>query len=77
VIFSDGWDRGETALLDAEMKSLKRQVKRILWLNPLLGSKDYQPLCKGMSTALHYLDHFLPCHNLASLRNMSRLLAKL
>jgi uncharacterized protein with von Willebrand factor type A (vWA) domain len=77
VIFSDGWDRGETALLDAEMKSLKRQVKRILWLNPLLGSKDYQPLCKGMSTALQYLDHFMPCHNLLSLKNMSRLLTKL
>ena len=77
LIFSDGWDRGEISLLDAEMKNLKRQVKRILWLNPLLGSKDYQPLCKGMSTALQYLDHFLPCHNLLSLKNMSRLLTKL
>jgi uncharacterized protein with von Willebrand factor type A (vWA) domain len=77
LIFSDGWDRGETALLDAEMKNLKRQVKRILWLNPLLGSKDYQPLCKGMSTALRYLDHFLPCHNLLSLKNMSHLLTRL
>ena len=77
LIFSDGWDRGETALLDAEMKSLKRQVKRILWLNPLLGSKDYKPLCRGMSTALQYLDHFLPCHNLLSMKNMSHLLTKL
>jgi len=77
LIFSDGWDRGETALLDAEMKSLKRQVKRILWLNPLLGSKDYEPLCRGMSTALQYLDHFLPCHNLLSMKNMSHLLMKL
>jgi uncharacterized protein with von Willebrand factor type A (vWA) domain len=77
LIFSDGWDRGETALLDAEMKRLKRQVKRILWLNPLLGSKDYEPLCKGMSAALQYLDHFLPCHNLLSLKNMSHLLTKL
>ncbi len=77
LIFSDGWDRGETALLDTEMKNLKRHVKRILWLNPLLGSKDYQPLCKGMSTALQYLDHFLPCHNLLSLKNMSHLLTRL
>ena len=76
LIFSDGWDRGETALLDAEMKSLKRQMKRILWLNPLLGSKDYEPLCRGMSTALQYLDHFLPCHNLLSMKNMSHLLTK-
>ncbi len=77
LIFSDGWDRGDTALLDAEMRNLKRQVKRIIWLNPLLGSKDYQPLCKGMSTALPYLDHFLPCHNFLSLKYLGHLLTKL
>ena len=77
LIFSDGWDRGEVSLLDAEMKNLKRQVKRILWLNPLLGSKDYQPLCRGMSTALPYLDYFLPCHNFSSLKSLSHLLTRL
>jgi uncharacterized protein len=76
LIFSDGWDRGETALLDAEMKNLKRQVKKTIWLNPLLGSKDYQPLCKGMSTVLPYLDHFLPCHNFLSLTNLTHLLTR-
>jgi len=76
-IFSDGWDRGDTALLDSEMKNLKRQVKRVIWLNPLKGSRDYQPLCKGMSAALPYLDHFLPCHNFFSLKNLSTLVPKL
>ena len=70
LIFSDGWDRGDTQLLDSEMKHLKRQVKRLIWLNPLLGSHKYQPLCKGMATALPYLDHFLPCHNIASLKKL-------
>ena len=76
-IFSDGWDRGDTALLDSEMKNLKRQVKKVIWLNPLKGSRDYQPLCKGMSTALPHLDHFLPCHNFSSLKNLSHLISKL
>ncbi len=76
LIFSDGWDRGEATLLDLEMENLKRQVKRLIWLNPLLGSPNYQPLCKGMSTALPYLDHFIPCHNLASLKKMVPLIAE-
>ena len=76
LIFSDGWDRGDTRLLDSEMKNLKRQVKRLIWLNPLLGSRGYQPLCKGMATALPYLDHFLPCHNFASLKSLTHLLGK-
>ncbi len=75
LIFSDGWDRGDTMLLDSEMKSLKRQVKRLIWLNPLLGNQNYQPLCKGMSTALPYIDHFLPCHNLLSLKKLGRLIS--
>jgi uncharacterized protein with von Willebrand factor type A (vWA) domain len=77
LIFSDGWDRGDTMILDAEMKSLKRRVKRLIWLNPLLGNQNYQPLCKGMSTALPYLDHFLPCHNFSSLRKLNYLMSKI
>jgi uncharacterized protein with von Willebrand factor type A (vWA) domain len=76
-IFSDGWDRGETILLDLEMRNLKRLAKRLIWLNPLLGSQNYQPLCKGMSTALPYLDHFLPCHNLSSLEKLGQLISKI
>jgi len=77
LIFSDGWDRGDTKLLESEMRNLKRQVKRLIWLNPLLGSQNYQPLCKGMSAALPYLDHFLPCHNFLSLRNLSNIITKM
>jgi uncharacterized protein len=77
LIFSDGWDRGDTQLLDSEMKQLKRRVKRLIWLNPLLGSPAYQPLCKGMATALPYLDHFLPCHTIASLKHLSHLLVRI
>jgi len=75
LIFSDGWDRGDSALLDCEMKNLKKKVRRLIWLNPLKESRYYQPLCRGMATALPYLDDFLPCHNFRSLNNLAHLLA--
>ena len=35
-----------------EMERLRRRVHKLMWLNPLLGSPGYQPLCLGMKTAL-------------------------
>jgi uncharacterized protein with von Willebrand factor type A (vWA) domain len=70
LVFSDGWDRGDAKLLDREMAHLKRNVRKLIWLNPLLNSPGYEPICKGMSTCLPYVDHFLPCHNLVSLKNV-------
>ena len=67
VVLSDGWDCGDVDLLGEEMKNLKRRCRKILWLNPLLGSENYEPLCKGMQAVLPYLDYFLPAHNLESL----------
>ncbi len=67
VIISDGWDRGNVALLEQEMINLKRRCHKVIWLNPLLASKDYQPLCKGMQAVLPHLDYFLSVHNVESL----------
>ncbi len=77
VIISDGWDRGDVSLLEREMQSLKRRCHRIIWLNPLLASENYEPLCKGMQAALPYLDLFLSVHNLNSLVALGRTLQKL
>lgn len=77
VILSDGWDQGDADLMRGEMEQLRRRVHRIIWLNPLLGNANYQPLCKGMQTALPFLDHFLPVHNLESLAEVTKLLRTL
>ncbi|HWP56584.1 MAG TPA: VWA domain-containing protein [Candidatus Acidoferrales bacterium] len=77
VIISDGWDRGDAALLEREMRSLKRRSHKIIWLNPLLASENYEPLCKGMRAAMPHLDLFLPVHNLSSLLDLGRKLEKL
>jgi uncharacterized protein len=75
VIISDGWDTGDTTVLDAEMAKLRARAFRVIWLNPLLGSPNYQPLCKGMHTALPYVHDFMPIHNVESLRKFGRLVA--
>lgn len=77
VIISDGWDRGDVALLEREMQNLKRRCRKIIWLNPLLASDHYEPLCKGMQAALPYLDLFLSVHNLKSLIDLGRTLQRL
>jgi len=71
VIISDGWDRGEIALLEGEVSRLRRSVHRLIWLNPLMGSPDYQPLALGIQTVLPYVDDFYPLHNLASLEQLA------
>jgi uncharacterized protein with von Willebrand factor type A (vWA) domain len=77
VIISDGWDRGDVSLLEREMQDLKRRCKKIIWLNPLLASDNYEPLCKGMQAALPYLDLFLSVHNVNSLITLGRTLQKM
>ena len=75
LVISDGWDRGELPLLRREMKRLALSCHRLIWLNPLLGDLDYQPLAQGMSAALPFIDDFLPVHNLDSLAQLARVLS--
>jgi len=77
IIISDGWDTGDTVMLDSAMAQLRRMALRVIWLNPLLGSANYQPLCKGIQTALPYVHDFLPVHNVESLRQFGHLVASL
>jgi uncharacterized protein with von Willebrand factor type A (vWA) domain len=77
LVISDGWDRGDVNLLKREMARLKRNCHRLIWLNPLLGAPDYEPLTRGIQAALPNIDHFLPVHNLASLEDLATRLADL
>ena len=74
VILSDGWDTGDPLLLGDALELLKKRCRRLIWLNPLLGSEGYEPLAQGMQAALPHLSAFAPAHNLASLRALERLL---
>jgi len=72
MILSDGWDTGDPEVLAAQMRVARRRAQRILWLNPLLGLKEYQPITRGMAAALPYVDVFAPAHNLVSLLALER-----
>ena len=77
ILISDGWDRGDTDVLRRSMEMLHRHAYRLIWLNPLLGSEGYQPICRGIRTALPYVDYFLPAHNLESLAQLTKVLIPL
>jgi len=77
LIVSDGWDRGDPALLGRELARVRRRCSRVIWLNPLLGSAGYEPLTRGMRAALAHIDDFMPAHNLASLEQLATHLRQL
>jgi uncharacterized protein len=77
MIVSDGYDTGAPERLAAEMARLRRRCRRIVWLNPLLGWRDYSPQARGMHAALPYVDLFAPAHNLESLAALETYLARI
>jgi uncharacterized protein len=72
IILSDGWDTGTPEVLVAELSKIKRRVSKLIWLNPLLGLEDYEPITRGMSAARPYIDVFAPAHNLESLLELEK-----
>lgn len=75
VIASDGWERGDPALLGAQMARLARQAYRVIWVNPHKGHEEYQPLTGGMRAALPYIDDLVAGHSLAAYEELSERLA--
>jgi uncharacterized protein with von Willebrand factor type A (vWA) domain len=75
VIVSDGWEREDPALVGREMARLGRVAYAVIWVNPLKGNPDYQPLAGGMRAALPFVDRFLAGHNLRSLEELATILA--
>lgn len=67
VILSDGWDVGDPEQLGAAMAELHRRVGKVIWINPLMGAREFTPATRGMQAALPWVDVLAPGHNLASL----------
>jgi uncharacterized protein with von Willebrand factor type A (vWA) domain len=77
LIVSDGWERQDPELVRREMARLARTAYAVVWVNPLKGHSDYEPLSAGMQAALPYIDRFLPGHNIASLEGLADSLASI
>jgi hypothetical protein len=75
IVVSDGWDRGDPALVAIEAARLRRNCHRLVWLNPLAGTAGYQPLAAGMRAAFPYIDDFLAAGTVASLERLGEVLA--
>ncbi len=75
IVVSDGWDRGDPALVAVEAARLRRNCHRLVWLNPLAGTAGYQPLAAGMRAAFPYIDDFLAAGTIASLERLGEVLA--
>ena len=72
VIMSDGYDTGDASEVGNALAQLKRRGCKLIWLNPLLGWKDYQPVAASMAAALPHIDYFAPCNTLDSLRDLEQ-----
>ena len=70
LIFSDGYDTGEPALLAQSLVQLRRQVRRIVWLNPLAAQPGFAPVSQGLTAALPHVDEHVAAHDLASLERV-------
>ncbi|MWA01307.1 VWA domain-containing protein [Actinomadura sp. LD22] len=75
VIASDGWERGDAALLGEQMARLRRLAHRVIWANPHKARPGYEPLTAGMAAALPHVDDFTSGHSLAALEGLARLIA--
>ena len=75
LIVSDGWERHDPSLVGREMQRLHRAAFAVVWVNPLKGGRDYEPLAGGMRAALPFIDRFVTGHNLASLDELAGLLS--
>ncbi len=77
IILSDGYDTEPPELIAENLQRLKRRNCKIVWLNPLKGWRDYQPVARGMAAALPWLDHFAAANTLESLAELEPALARL
>jgi uncharacterized protein with von Willebrand factor type A (vWA) domain len=70
VIVSDGWERGDVGELTRAMWRLRLTSHTLIWVNPLTGDPEFEPLAAGMVAALPHVDLFLPGHDLRSLTGL-------
>lgn len=74
TVVSDGWERGDVGELAAAMARLRMTSHTVVWVNPLTGDPQFQPLAAGMAAALPHVDLFLPGHDLRSLTGLLEVL---
>lgn len=75
VVCSDGWERGDAALLGAQLQRLASLAHRVVWLNPHRGKRGYEPVQAGIVAVLPHLDDLVAGHSLASFAELLEVVA--
>jgi len=75
VVCSDGWERGDAALLGEQMARLSRLAHEVIWLNPHRGKLGYQPVQAGIAAAMPYVDQLVAGHSLAAFDRLLEVVA--
>jgi uncharacterized protein with von Willebrand factor type A (vWA) domain len=75
VVFSDGWERGDAALLGEQMRRLHSIAHRVVWVNPHVGKDGYLPVQQGIVAALPYVDDLVAGHSLATFADLIEVVA--
>ena len=74
ILLTDGLDRGEGQELGKQMERLSKSCRQLVWLNPLLRYKKFEPRAEGVRIMLPYVDVFRSAHNINSLAELPALL---
>ena len=77
LLVSDGWERGDPALLAREMATLRRSCHRLLWIDPLAARPGFEPATVGLRAALPHVDELVPAASVASLSELAARLGSL
>jgi uncharacterized protein len=67
VILSDGWERGDPALVAREMQRLRRLAYRVVWVNPRVSARGFEARAGGLVAALPHCDALVSGHSLEAL----------
>lgn len=77
LILSDGYDSSPPDVIENALGKLKKRGCKIIWLNPLKGWNNYEPIAKAMAAALPHIDDFVAANTLADIGLLEKRLAKL
>jgi uncharacterized protein with von Willebrand factor type A (vWA) domain len=76
VVFSDGWERGDAALLAGQAERLHRLAHRVVWVNPHRGKTGYEPVQQGIVAVLPHVDDFVAGHSMATYAELVEVVAR-